>query len=160
VRWTAPSSNGGSASTGHQVRVLDIKGAQVGALHPADATATSPVVTGLTNGSASLFPGRRDQRGRHRPELGADLARRRGNGPGCARDRDCGIRNPGRNGHCHRQLEFSDQQRRIAGDRIVVRALRMSARGTVLAITTSTVRPAAVQQNACGRDQIGLSSGV
>jgi hypothetical protein len=37
------------------VRVLDSTGAQVGALRPADATATSTVVTGLTNGAGYQF---------------------------------------------------------------------------------------------------------
>ena len=55
VRWTAPSNNGGSAITGYLVRVVDSAGAQVGALRPAGATATSLVVTGLTNGSSYRF---------------------------------------------------------------------------------------------------------
>jgi glucose/arabinose dehydrogenase len=55
VRWTAPSNDGGAAITGYLVRVLDSTGAQVGALRPADATATSLLVTGLTNGAGYQF---------------------------------------------------------------------------------------------------------
>jgi hypothetical protein len=55
ARWTAPSNNGGSAITGYQVRVVDNTGAQVGAPRPAAATATSLLVTGLTNGSSYQF---------------------------------------------------------------------------------------------------------
>jgi fibronectin type III domain protein len=53
VTWTAPSSDGGSAITGYNVRVVDnVSGAQVGAIRPAAANATSLAVTGLTNGTA------------------------------------------------------------------------------------------------------------
>ena len=55
VTWTAPSSNGGVAITGYNVRVLNGANAQVGALRPASAGATSLVVTGLTNGTAYHF---------------------------------------------------------------------------------------------------------
>ena len=54
VRWSAPN-NGGSAITGFSVRVLDAADAQVGALRPAGAAATSLVVTGLTNGTTYHF---------------------------------------------------------------------------------------------------------
>jgi Ca2+-binding RTX toxin-like protein len=54
VNWTAPS-NGGSAITGYSVRVLNAANAQVGALRPAGAAATSLVVTGLTNGTTYHF---------------------------------------------------------------------------------------------------------
>jgi hypothetical protein len=54
VNWTAPS-NGGSAITGYSVRVVNAAGAQVGALRPAGAAATSLVVTGLTNGTTYRF---------------------------------------------------------------------------------------------------------
>jgi hypothetical protein len=55
VRWTAPADNGGSGITGYSVRVLDNAEQQVGALRPAGATATTLVVTGLTNGTAYHF---------------------------------------------------------------------------------------------------------
>ena len=55
VRWTAPADNGGSAVTGYSVQVLNNAEQQVGALRPAGATATSLVVTGLTNGTAYHF---------------------------------------------------------------------------------------------------------
>jgi hypothetical protein len=54
VRWTAPATNGGSALTGYSVRVFD-GATQVGAVRPAGATATSLIITGLTNGRAYTF---------------------------------------------------------------------------------------------------------
>jgi hypothetical protein len=49
--WSASSNNGGSAITGYEVRVV-AGTAQVGALRPAAAGATSLAVTGLTNGTS------------------------------------------------------------------------------------------------------------
>jgi hypothetical protein len=55
VRWTAPANNG-SAITGYSVKVVNsATGAQIGALRPAAATATSLLVTGLVNGTAVRF---------------------------------------------------------------------------------------------------------
>ncbi len=55
VRWTAPASNGGSAITRYDVRVVNAANAQVGALRTAGAGATNLVVTGLTNGTTYRF---------------------------------------------------------------------------------------------------------
>jgi chitodextrinase len=56
VRWNAPAGNGGSPITGYEVLVFDDDAnVQVGALRPAGATATSLVVTGLTNGTQYRF---------------------------------------------------------------------------------------------------------
>ncbi len=53
VNWSAPASDGGTAVTGYSVRVVRASNnAQVGALRPADAGATSLAVTGLSNGTA------------------------------------------------------------------------------------------------------------
>ncbi len=55
VTWTAPGNTGGSPITGYSIRVVNAAGAQVGALRPAGAAATSLVVTGLVNGTAVRF---------------------------------------------------------------------------------------------------------
>jgi hypothetical protein len=49
--WTAPTSNGGSATTSYEVRVVSGT-TQVGALRPAAASATGMALTGLTNGTS------------------------------------------------------------------------------------------------------------
>jgi Ca2+-binding RTX toxin-like protein len=55
VNWTRPANNGGSAITGFNVQVVNPAGAQVGALRPAAAGATSLLVTGLNNGTNYRF---------------------------------------------------------------------------------------------------------
>jgi FtsP/CotA-like multicopper oxidase with cupredoxin domain len=55
VNWTAPA-NGGSPITGYSVRVIDVAtSAQIGALLPAAAGATSLLVTGLVSGTVVAF---------------------------------------------------------------------------------------------------------
>ena len=51
---TAPAANG-STITGYTVKVVNAAGAQVGALRTAAASATSLLVTGLTNGIPVRF---------------------------------------------------------------------------------------------------------
>ena len=56
VRWTAPATNGGSAITGYGVRVVNAAtNAQIGVLRPAAPGATSLNVTGLVNGTPVRF---------------------------------------------------------------------------------------------------------
>lgn len=56
VNWTAPASNGGTPITGFEVRVVNAAtNAQVGALRPAAANATSLAITGLTVGTSYRF---------------------------------------------------------------------------------------------------------
>ena len=56
VTWTSPATNGGSAVLGYKVRVTNaLTKAQVGALRPASAAATSLAVTGLVNGTPVAF---------------------------------------------------------------------------------------------------------
>ena len=54
VTWVAPADNG-NPITGYTIRVLNAANAQVGALRPAGAGATSLLVTGLANGTPVHF---------------------------------------------------------------------------------------------------------
>lgn len=54
AKWTAPSSTGGSAITGYEIKVY-LDGVQVGAAKTATASSTSLVVTGLTTKKAYTF---------------------------------------------------------------------------------------------------------
>ena len=146
VRWTAPSNDGGSAITGYLVRALDLSGAQVGALHPAAATATSLVVTGLTNGSTYVF------------QVAATNAV--GTGPNSALTSlvvpatvpgapVIGTAASGTAGGTVTATANWNAPASNGGSGVtgyVVRALRMSATGTVLATTTSAVQPASARQ--------------
>jgi len=55
VNWSAPAPNGGSAITGYSVQVQTAAGVLVAPLRLAGPTATSLVVTGLTNGTSYRF---------------------------------------------------------------------------------------------------------
>jgi hypothetical protein len=146
VRWTAPSNDGGSAITGYLVRALDLSGAQVGALHPAAATATSLVVTGLTNGSTYVF------------QVAATNAV--GTGPNSALSSlvvpatvpgapVIGTAASGTAGGTVTATANWNAPASNGGSAVtgyVVRALQMSATSTVLATTTSAVQPASARQ--------------
>jgi hypothetical protein len=117
VRWTAPSTDRGSAITEYLVRAVDSAAAQVGALRPADATATGLVVSGLTNESSYRSRSRRPTPSA-RARLGAVHGRHSGNGAGCAGDRNRRLGHRRRNHHRDRQLEPSNQHRRIGNHRV------------------------------------------
>jgi Ca2+-binding RTX toxin-like protein len=55
VAFTPPAATGGATITRLDVRVVNAAGAQVGALRPASPTATSLLVTNLTNGATVRF---------------------------------------------------------------------------------------------------------
>ena len=118
MRWTAPADDGGSPVTGYLVRVLDSTGAQVGALHPAGATATSLLVTGLTNGSSYQF------------QVAATNAV--GTGPNSALSTLV--------------IPATVPGGGSAVTGYVVRALRIAATGTVLATTSSPIQAGSARQ--------------
>jgi hypothetical protein len=140
IRWTAPSTDGGSAISGYLVRVLDSTGAQVGALRPAAASATSLLVTGLTNGAGYQF------------QVAATNSA--GTGPNSARSAvvvpatmpSAPVIGPAASGTAGGTVTAtatwnaptSNGGSPVTG--YVVRALRMSPTGTVLATTTSAVQ--------------------
>ena len=146
VRWTAPTTDGGSAITGYLIRVLDGTGAQVGALRPAGASATTLTVDGLTNGSPYRFQ--------------VAAANAIGTGPNSALSTlvipatvpgapAIGTAASGTAGGAvtataNWNPSASDGGSTVTG--YVVRALRISATGTVLATTTSPVQPAAARR--------------
>ena len=146
VTGTAPSNNGGSAITGYLVRVVDSAGAQVGALRPAGATATSLVVTGLTNGSTYRF------------QVAAENAV--GAGPNSALSTviipatvpaapvigtaASGTAGGAVTATAHWDIPTTNGGSAVTG--YVVRAVRMSSSGAVLSTTTSAVQPGSAQQ--------------
>ena len=146
VRWTAPPTNDGSAITGYLVCVVDSTGAQVGALRQAGATATSLVVTGLTNGSS------------YRLQVAAENAV--GTGPNSALSTVVipatvpgapviGTASSGTAGGAITTTANWNAPTSNGGSTVtgyVVRALRISSTGTVLATTTSAVQPGSARQ--------------
>jgi hypothetical protein len=146
VTWTAPSNDGGSTITGYRVRVLDSAGAQVGALRPATATATSVLVTGLTNGSSYRF------------QVAATNAV--GTGPDSALSpvvvpatvpsapviatAASGTAGGAVTATAHWDSPTTDGGSAVTG--YVVRALRISSSGAVLSTTTSAVQPSPARQ--------------
>jgi len=146
VQWTPPADNGGSAITGYLVRVVDTTGNQVGALRPAAATATSLTVTGLTNGSSYQFQ--------------VAAANAAGTGPNSALSAVVipatvpgapviATAAPGTTGGAVTATANWNPPASTGGSAVTgyrVRALRMSATGTVLATTTSAVQPGSARQ--------------
>jgi hypothetical protein len=146
VRWTAPANDGGSPVTGYQVRVLDLTGAQVGALHPADATATSLLVTGLTNGTTYVFQVAATNAVGTGPNSALTSLVVPATVPGAPVIGNAASGAPG--GTVTATVDWSAPTSNggsgVTG--YVVRALQMSSTGAVLATTTSAVQPGSAQQ--------------
>jgi hypothetical protein len=146
VRWTAPSNDGGSAITGYLVRVVDSAGVQVGALRPAAATATSLVVSGLTNGSSYQFQVAATNAVGTGPNSALSAVVIPATVPGAP---VIGTAASGAAGGAVTAAANWNAPTSNGGSAItgyVVRALRMSATGTVLATTKSAVQPSSARQ--------------
>jgi hypothetical protein len=146
VRWTAPSNDGGSAITRYLVRVVDSTGAQVGALRPAGATATSLLVTGLTNGSSYRFQVSATNTVGTGPNSALSTVVVPATVPGAP---VIGTAASGTAGGAVTATATWNAPTSNGGSAVtgyVVRALRMSATGTVLATTTSAVQPGTTRQ--------------
>jgi hypothetical protein len=146
VRWTAPSNDGGSAVTGYQVRVVDSTGAQMGALRPAGGTATSLVITGLTNGSSYRFQVAATNTAGTGPNSALSAVVVPATVPGAPL---IGTAASGTAGGAVTATANWNAPTSNGGSTTtgyVVRALRMSATGTVLATTTSAVQPSSARQ--------------
>jgi Fibronectin type III domain/NHL repeat len=144
--WTTPPSNGGSAITGYLVRVVDNAGAQVGALRPAGATATSLLVTGLTNGSSYRFQVAAQNAVGAGPnsELSTVVIPATVPGAPVIGTAASGIAGGALTATARWSSPTTNGGSAVTG--YVVRALRMSATGVVLATTKSTVQPGSAQQ--------------
>src|SRR5262249_21706396 len=140
------ATDGGSAITGYLVRVLDSAGNQAGALRPAAATATSLTVTGLTNGASYQFQVAAANAAGTGPNSALSAAVVPATVPGAP---VIGTAAPGPAGGAitataHWNPPASNGGSAVTGYR--VRALRMSATGTVLATTTSAIQPGSARQ--------------
>jgi hypothetical protein len=146
VRWTAPSNDGGSAITGYLVRVVDSAGVQVGGLRPAAATATSLVVSGLTNGSSYQFQVAATNAVGTGPNSALSAVVIPATVPGAP---VIGTAASGAAGGAVTATANWNAPTSNGGSAItgyVVRALRLSATGTVLATTKSAVQPSSARQ--------------
>jgi len=146
VRWTAPTTDGGSAITGYLVRVLDGTGAQVGALHPAGATATGLVVDGLTNGAGYQFQVAATNvigTGPNSP-LSAVVVPATVPGAPVNGTAVSGTAGGAVTATANWNPPTGDGGSAVTG--YIVRALRISATGIVLATTTSPVEPASARR--------------
>jgi hypothetical protein len=146
VPWTAPANNGGSAVTGYLVRVVDSAGAQVGALRPAGGTATSLLVTGLTNGSSYQVQVAAQNAVGTGPNSALSTAVTPATVPGAA---VIGTATSGTTGGTVTATAHWNPPTTNGGSAVtgyVVRALRKSASGAILDTTTSAVQPGSAQQ--------------
>ena len=144
--WTAPSNDGGSAITGYLVRALDLSSAQVGPLHPAAATATSLVVTGLTNGSTYVFQVAATNAVGTGPKSALTSLVVPATVPGAPVIGTAASGTAGGTVTATANWTAPASNGGSAVTGYVVRALQMSATGTVLATTTSAVQPASARQ--------------
>jgi hypothetical protein len=146
VYFSAPPSDGGAPITGYLVRVFDSTGAQVGAPRPADAIATSLVVTGLTNGASYQFQVAATNAAGTGPNSGLSTAVIPATVPGAP---VIGIAASGTVGGtvtATANWNAPTSNGGAAVTRYVVRALRISTTGTVLATTTSPVQAGTARQ--------------
>jgi len=146
VRWTAPADNGGSAITGYLVRVVDSAGVQVGALRPAGATATSLAVTGLANGASYRFQVAAGNAVGTGPSSALSTAVIPATVPGAP---VIATAAPGTAGGAITATAQWNPPAGNGGSAVTgyrVRALRISAAGTVLATTTSAIQPGSARQ--------------
>jgi manganese oxidase len=143
VRWTAPASDGGSAITRYSVRVVNAATlAQVGALRPAAAGATSLTVTGLVNGTAVRFQVQASNALATGAYSGLSSVVTPATLPGAPL---IGAANPGTlGGTITARANWTPPASNggLAVNGYVVTALRMSAGGAVLGQTSSAVQPA------------------
>jgi glucose/arabinose dehydrogenase len=144
VRWTTPSTDRGSAITGYLVRVLDSSGAQVGALRQAGATAPSLVVSGLTNGASYRFQVAATNAAGTGPNSALSTVVIPATVPGAPVIGTAASGTAGGTVTANWNAPTSNGGSAVIG--YVVRALQISATGTVLATTTSPVQPASARQ--------------
>jgi hypothetical protein len=141
VQWSAPSTDGGSAITGYLVRVVDRTGAQVGALRPAGASATSLTVTGLTNGADYRFQVAATNAVGTGPNSALSAAVTPATVPSAPVIATASAGTPGGAVTATATWTAPASTGGSAVTGYVVRALRMSVSGTVLATTTSLAQP-------------------
>ena len=128
------------------MRVLDSTGAQVGALRPADATATSLLVTGLTNGTGYEFQVAAQNAVGTGPNSALSTVVVPATVPGAPliATAASGTAGGAITATANWNIPTSNGGSAVTG--YVVRALRMSASGSVLATTTSAVQPGSARQ--------------
>ena len=123
------------------MRVLDSTGVQVGALRPADATATSLLVTGLTNGASYQFQVAAQNAVGTGPNSALSTVVTPATVPGAPVIATAASGTAGGTITATANWNMPTSNGGSAVTGYVVRALRMSASGTVLATTTSAVQP-------------------